>query len=184
MGSRVLGWISSSNCGVTVITAQVAERLGQRVDGMARHGSVGQPGRTHQRGVRIVGQIQPRVDRYAVPAHRHAGTVDVAIRLGVGGVDHGVDVDVVRLGEDRELVGQRDVDVAVGGLGELGELGGLRAAHVPYAIRAVEVRTLVEIQHGLVERDCPRRAGGRQAADELRLTAQIAEDASGQDPLR
>jgi len=60
-----------------------------------------------------------------VPAHGDAGTVDVAVGLGVARVDDLVHVDAVLRGEARELVGQPDVDVAVGRLGELGHLGRL-----------------------------------------------------------
>ena len=58
----------------------------------------------------------------------------------------------VAVGEAGELVGQADVDVAVGGLGELGQLGGLGGAQVPHAVAALEVGALVEVQDRLVER--------------------------------
>ena len=48
------------------------------------------------------------------------------------GVDDVVDVDAERVGGARELVGERDVHVAVRRLGELGQLGRLGAAHRPH----------------------------------------------------
>ena len=60
----------------------------------------------------------------------------------VGGVDHALDVDAGAVGEARELVGERDVDVAVGRLGELRELGRLGRPHGPHLgvqERAVEL---------------------------------------------
>ena len=49
-----------------------------------------------------------------------------------GGGDDVVDVDADRVGGARELVGERDVHVAVGRLGELRQLGRLGAAHRPH----------------------------------------------------
>ena len=63
-----------------------------------------------------------RVDGDAVATHAEPGLVDVAVRLAVGGRDdlQDVDADPVRIA--RELVGEGDVDVAIGRVGELGEL--------------------------------------------------------------
>ena len=87
------------------------------------------------------------------------------------------------LGEARELVGQADVDVAVGGLGELGQLGGLGAAEVPDAVGALEVGALVEVEDGLVELAGLGRTLLAEAADELGVLAQVGEDPAGEDPL-
>ena len=83
-----------------------------------------------------------------------------------------------------ELVGEPDVDVAVGRLGQLGELGGLGRAEVPDAVRAVEVVAVVELEGGLVERDGLRRGRVVDAADELRVAAEVVEDPAAEDPLR
>ena len=58
-------------------------------------------------------------------AHADARLVDVREGLAVGAADDLQDVDPDALGVARELVGQGDVHVAVGRLGELGELGRL-----------------------------------------------------------
>ena len=54
---------------------------------------VGLAGRADHGRVRVVPQVDPRVDRDAVPADRDARLVDVAVRLGVAGLDDLVDVD-------------------------------------------------------------------------------------------
>src|SRR5690606_5843115 len=119
----------------------------------------------------------------AVAADRDARLVDVAVGLRVAGLDDLLDVDAVAVGEPRELVGQADVDVPVGGLGELGQLGRLGRAQVPDAVRAGQVVTGVEVEDRLVEGDTA--GGGRlvDAADQLGVAAQVREDPAGEDPL-
>ena len=113
-----------------------------------------------------------------------AGTVNVGVGLRVAGVDDLVDVDAVGGGVLAELVGQADVDVAVGGLGELGHLGGLGGAHVPDAVDARQVVTIVEVQDLLVELDALGSALVGQAANELRVATQVGEDTAGEDAFR
>src|SRR4029453_6185089 len=97
-----------------------------------RHGGVGLTGRPHHRGVRVVPEVEPGIDRDAVAPDRDAGLVDVAVRLGVAGLDDLVDVHARAGRKLGELVGQADVDVAVGRLGELGTLGPPGVAVCPY----------------------------------------------------
>ena len=91
------------------------------------HGGVEGAGGAHHRGVGVGGQVQARVDGDAVPAHRDAGAVDVGVGLGVAGLDDALDVEAGPVGVDGELVGQADIDVAVGGLGLTGRLINVRA---------------------------------------------------------
>ena len=73
-----------------------------------------------------------RVHGDAVPADADAWLMDVRVRLAIRSADHLEDVDAAdALGLARELIGQRDVHVAVGRLGELRELRGLAVAQVP-----------------------------------------------------
>jgi hypothetical protein len=109
--------------------------------------------------------------------------VDVAVGLGVGRLDHTVDVDAGALRIDRELVGQADVDVAVGGLRELGELGGLGRPEIPDAVGPVEIGTVVELEDLLVEGLGTRGALLGHPAHQLGVRAQVPEDAAGQHPL-
>ncbi len=109
--------------------------------------------------------------------------MDVAVGLRVRGLDHLVHVDAGALGEDRELVGEPDVDVAVRRLGELGHLGGLGRAEVPDAVAAREVRALVELEDGLVEVAGALGAGRGEPADQLGVLAQVGEDPPGEHPL-
>ena len=104
-----------------------------------------------------------RVDRDAVTADADARLVDVAVRLAVRGGDHLGDVhpDAVRI--PAELVGQRDVHVAIGRVGELRELRGLGRAH----------RDDLGVQHALVERGGAGGAGRAEPADELRVGRQV-----------
>ena len=112
------------------------------------------------------------------------GRVDVAVRLRVAGLDHLQHVDPVRPGEPGELVGQADVDVPVGGLGQLRQLRRLGAAEVPDAVALRQVGPLVELEHRAVELDRAARPLPGQAADQLGVLAQVGEDAPGQHPLR
>src|SRR5450756_1137322 len=95
-----------------------------------------------------------------------------------------MDVDPMARSEDPELVGQADVHVAIGGLGELGQLCCLSRAEVPDAVAPLEVGTLVELEDVPVE--LRRALGGprRQGADQLRVPAKICEDPPGQHALR
>ena len=101
------------------------------------------------------------------------GAVDVAEGLRVGGGDDAVEVDPGAVGEARELVGQRDVHVAVGGLGELGQLGGLGGAHRPH----------LRVEEAAVELDPARLAGGAEPAQELGVGREVAEHAPAVDAL-
>src|SRR5699024_6668833 len=123
--------------------------------------------------VRIGGQVQPRVDRDAVAADGDAGLVDVGVGLGVGGLDHVVHVDAVVLGEQGEFVGQGDVHVPVGGLGQLRQLTGLRAAQVPHPVGAGQVLALIERQGRFVELTGPLCALLGDRADQLGVPAQV-----------
>ena len=152
-------------------------------DGVGRHRGVGLARGAHDGGVGVVPEVQARVDRDAVPADRDAGPVDVAVGLRVAGLDDLVDVDAGPGGERAELVGETDVHVAVGGLGELGHLGRLGRAEVPDPVAALEVGALVELQHRLVELDGSRGALGGQPADQLGVLAQVGEDPAGEHPL-
>ncbi len=115
--------------------------------------------------------------------HGDTRQVNVAVWLGVAGSDDLEDVDAVARREHGELVGQTDVDVAVGRLGQLGQLGRLSAAEVPDAVGTVQIRAIVEVEHGLVELGAELCAGGRETTDQLRVLAQIGEDAPGEHPL-
>ena len=57
--------------------------------------------------------------------------MDVGVRLGVAGFDHRGDVDPDRIREAGKLVGEADVDIAVGRLRQLGQLGSLGRAEIP-----------------------------------------------------
>ena len=65
-----------------------------------------------------------RIDRQAMPAgSRTGGEPHEAVGLGARRVDRRPDVDAEVAGEHRELVDERDVDVAERVLEQLGELG-------------------------------------------------------------
>jgi hypothetical protein len=73
---------------------------------------------------------EPRIDRDAVPADAGAGLKDVDARVAVGEPDHFPHVEPHAVGDDRQFVGEGDVDVAVGVLDQLGHFGGARASVV------------------------------------------------------
>ncbi len=159
----------------------------QHPDRVARHLQVGRPGRPDHRRRGVVPQVEPRVDRDAVPADRDARPVQMAERLRVAGVGDGGEVhpDPVRV--PGELVGQGDVDVPVGGLGELGELRRLGGLQLPDAVRPALRRQLgarVEVQHRPVELGAAPGGGRVGPAHQLGVAAQVGEDPAGADPLR
>ena len=66
-----------------------------------------------------------RVDRDAMATHPEPRLMDVAVRLAVGRRDDLGDVHPDPVGVPGELVGQGDVDVPIGRVGELREFGRL-----------------------------------------------------------
>ena len=135
------------------------------------------------------------VDGQAVPADARTGCEPhVAERLGAGGVDGAPDVDAERVGEHRQLVDERDVDVPEGVLEQLDQLGvgGRRHRHDLVDQRSVErldapERRLVDARHdlGRVHEAPPRVAGvdalGRVAEEELaRLQSRLLEQRTDQ----
>ncbi len=109
--------------------------------------------------------------------------MDVRVGLGVAGLDDALDVEARLVRVDGELVGQADVDVAIGGLGELGHLGRLGDAHCPTRRWDGQVIAFVEVEDGLVEGDAGSGAGLVQTTHELGVTAQVGEDTTGENPL-
>ena len=107
-----------------------------------------------------------RVDRNAVAAHADAGLMDVGIRLAVGAVDDLLDVDADAVRVAGEVVGQGDVDVAIGRVRYLAELRRLGAAHGHD----------LGIQHRVVELSGTPPGFGPDATDELRIGRKVGED--------
>ena len=69
------------------------------------------------------------VHRDAVAADAQARLVHMAVGLAVGGRDHLLDVNADPVGVAGELVGESDVHIPVGRVGELAELCCLRGRH-------------------------------------------------------
>ena len=72
---------------------------------------------------------EPGIDRDAVAADAGAGLQDVDARMAVGQLDHLPDVEAHAVADHRQLVGEGDVDVAEGVLGQLDQLGGVGVGH-------------------------------------------------------
>ncbi len=127
-----------------------------------------------QRGVLAVGGDQePGVDRDAMAADARAGRQDVDARVAVGEPDHLPHVDAHPVGDDREFIGEGDVDVAERVLGQLGHLRGARGRGDTGAAD----EAAIELQ---------RAAGAARGdpADDAIVVDQLDEDATGQHPLR
>jgi hypothetical protein len=129
-------------------------------------------GADQPRVLRVGMDDEPRVDRDAVAADAGAGLEDVDARVAVGERDHFPHVDARLVGDERQFVGEGDVDVAEAVLDELDHLrrgrgGDARAAHEA----AIEGQRLA-------------RAAGRDAADAAVVVDQLDEDAAGQHALR
>jgi hypothetical protein len=71
--------------------------------------------------------------------------VQVAKRLGVAGLDDPADVDTDAICVEGELVGESNVDVPVGGLGQLSQFCGLGGVELPYSIRPWQVWAIIEL---------------------------------------
>ena len=115
-----------------------------------------------------------RIDRDAVAADAGARReAHEAERLGGRGVDDLPDVEAHPLAQQRELVDERDVDVAEDVLEELRELRGVRRG---------------ELEDVVVDRPEERRGAGRRGrgrgADEPRDALRCAGRVAGVDPLR
>ncbi len=106
-----------------------AEDLLDRADRDAHLAVVDPPRQPDELHLGCTAQQEVRVDGDAVAADAKARLVDVRVGLGVRRADDLLDVHPDAIRVSRELVGERDVDVAVGGIGELGELGGLGRRH-------------------------------------------------------
>ena len=106
----------------------VVERLGDEVDDVARHREVDVAGELDEAVDEVELARAPRqvvrIDRDAVPADAGPGReLHEPERLGRRGVDDLPDVEAHPLAQQRELVDERDVDVAEDVLEELRELG-------------------------------------------------------------
>ena len=117
---------------------------------------------------RVVGRAvddEPRIDRDAVPAHAGAGLEDVDPRVAVGKPDNFPHVEPHCVGDDRQLVGESDVDVAIGVLDQLGHF---RAAGVGSDAGAA--------YEALVESQRLARTARGDAADRAVVMRQFLED--------
>src|SRR5260370_38205298 len=71
-----------------------------------------------------------RIDGNTVAADADAGPVQVRERLAVGSLERLLDVGAASVSIKRQLVGERAVHVAIGGLGELADLPGTGFGHL------------------------------------------------------
>ena len=145
---------------------------------MARHRAVDVVGERDEPRLEPVRAHLPRqvqrIDRDAVAADAGTGIERHEPEgLGGGGIDHFPRVHAQAPAHERELVGERDVDVAEDVLVQLHELGHLRA------------RDRVHARDDLpVERGRQLGAGGRDAAHDLGNVADLEDRVARIDPLR
>ena len=102
-------------------------------------------------------------------ANANAWFMNVRVRLRVCGANHFREINAVSIGNASELVGEGDVHVAIGRLGEFRHLGGFERLHLRDW----------RIEHALVEGGRTRQAGGVGATDELRIRGEVAERLAG-----
>src|SRR5579883_151179 len=115
-----------------------------------------------------------RVDGDTMAADTDAGGVDMRIGLRVGGLNGGTDIQTVCIGKASELVGKRDIDIAVCRLDQLDKFSLIGRGH----------RYDARVQYRLVESDRSRQALLVDAAHHLRIGRQVAENGAGRDALR
>ncbi len=116
---------------------------------------------------------EPGVDRDAVAAHARAGLEDVDPRVAVGQPDHFPHIKPHLVGNDAQLVGEGDVDVAIGVLDQLGHFGaaGVGGDAGPAHEALVEGQRLSGAARG-------------DPADRAIVVGQFFQDLAGQDALR
>ena len=127
---RLEGDAEDADLGALERPAAVVERLGDEVDDVARHREVDVAGELDEAvdEVELAGAPRQvvRVDRDAVAADARARReLHEPERLGRRRVDDLPDVEAHPLAQQRELVDERDVDVAEDVLEELRQLGGV-----------------------------------------------------------
>src|SRR5215218_1613559 len=110
--------------------------------------------------------------------------MQVAVGLGIAGLDHRGNIDADCVGVPGELVHQPDVDVTVGRLGQFGHFCRFCAAQIPDTVVVRQVAALVELQHGSVELHPAPGGFFIQAAHELRVSPKVGEDPAGQHAFR
>src|SRR5260370_19781922 len=108
------------------------------------------------------------LSRTAVGGHGDGRAMEVRERLRVRGLERLGHVDVAARSVQGELIGKRDVDVAIGRLSELRKLRGLDVLDGPY----------LRVQHAAIERDGLFGAGRVNSSDDLRVAAKVLEDAA------
>ena len=101
------------------------------------------------------------------------GWKDLDARVAVGQFDHPPDIQAHAVADHRQLVGEGDVDVAIGVLGQLDQFGRVGVGH----------------QAGALDEDAVKLvgaggAGGGQAADDAVVFHQFQHHAAGQDAFR
>jgi hypothetical protein len=148
-------------------------QLRQALEHVAGHSVVDGARRADQMG-RLRGGIdqEPGVDGDAVATNARARPQDAHARVMVRQTDGLPDVDANMLGDQRELVGQRHVDVTIGVFHHFDHLGrGRVGAHD----RALD--------EGAVQLGGALGAPGGQAASETVVLLELDQDAPGQDTL-
>ena len=157
----LVGDAEHQHLGAVQALAARVERAVELLDAEVRHVLVDLAGqldelRPEVELARLPAQVE-RVDGDAVAAEAGAGLeLHEAEGLGRGRVDDLPDVDLHAVAEHRQLVHQRDVDAAEDVLEQLGHLRDLGRA---------DRHDVVE--RGPVDLQRPRRAGRREAADDL-----------------
>src|SRR5579859_2896022 len=100
--------------------------------------------------------------------------MNMRVRLRIGGRDSLASIEAAKIGKTCELVGQRNIDIAIGGLDELYKLSLIRTGH----------HNDLRIQDTAIESRRSLRTGGIDPPNDLRIDRQVAEDAAGGDPFR
>ena len=119
------------------------------------------------------GDHEPGIDRDAVTADAGAGLQNADPGVTIGEADQFPDVDVVAIADDRELVGERDVDVTKGVLGELGHFGQASTGLEHLAAHELAIEVGGRLGRGVID-----------AADDAVVLHEFGQDAAGQHALR
>ena len=135
---------------------------------------VGLPGgRDHPGLLREGGGQEIRIDGDAVPADAAAGVQDVYARMPVGQADEFPDVDPRLVADERQLVGEGNLDVPAGIFRQFAHLGGPGRRRVELTLDETAVEGLGSLRGGLVD-----------APDDPVIVDQFVDDVAGQDPFR
>jgi hypothetical protein len=95
-----------------------------------------------------------------------------------------MNINAVLGAEDRELIRQTNIDIAIGGLSQLGQLRCLCTTQIPHTIGPIQIRTVIKVQNFVVKLDGLVGTGLINPANQLGVATQVSKNTASQDAFR